>query len=241
MESGIYKILNKVTGDFYIGSACKLERRKYEHFNLLTKNKHYNKFLQRSYNKYKDFEFIILFNCEKEELLKTEQSYLDLLKPVYNLTPVAGSMLGFKFSEKTKKIKSEQAAMQIKKAKENRLTNSKLLLTIEDVVEIKKLIAFNYSGEYISKLFKVASTTISAIKTKTTWFEIPDYIVDEKDKHLIIRTNQYSRLQKMNEEQRSEIINRVLSGETHINVSKDYNITKSGVGGIMRSYRKFKK
>lgn len=242
MKSGIYQIINIENHKFYIGSACNLSRRKYEHFNLLKKNKHYNKYLQRSYNKKADaFEFKVLAFCPREYLIKLEQWFLDNLKPEYNLAPNAQSMLGFKFSEETKKIKSKQAKNQIKKAKENRNKNSKLLLTIDDVIEIKKLLAFNMSGKEISKKFKVVPTTISSIKNKVTWKEIPDYILSEEEICLRKRTNQFSRLQKINEEQRSEIINRVLSGETHSVVSKDYPITKSGVGGIMRSYKKFKK
>ena len=52
MKSGIYKILNKSNGKCYIGSSCNLNKRKYQHFNSLMKNKHYNLYLQKSFNKY---------------------------------------------------------------------------------------------------------------------------------------------------------------------------------------------
>ncbi|MCA9750522.1 MAG: GIY-YIG nuclease family protein, partial [Romboutsia sp.] len=188
MNSGIYKIVNLVTNECYIGSACKLNRREYEHFNLLTKNKHYNKYLQRAYNKYKDFKFEVLAHCPKEYLIKMEQWFLDNLKPVYNAQPTAGSNLGFKFSDKSKKIKSEQAKAQIKNAKLNRNKNSKLKLTIDDVIEIKKLIAYNISNREICKKYNVAETTISAIRTNTTWSEVPNYIVPLEEQHLI-KTN----------------------------------------------------
>ena len=45
----------------------------------------------------------------------------------------------------------------------------------------------------------------------------------------------------LTESQRLEVINRVLSGETHKKVAESYLITKSGVGGVMRSYKKFNK
>lgn len=242
MNSGIYKIINVENLKFYIGSACNLIRREYEHFNLLKQNKHYNKYLQRAYNKNpKAFKFIKLTNCPREYLIKMEQWFLDSMKPEYNLLPNAHSMLGFKFSKKTKELKSNQTKAQIIRQKQNRVTNSKLKLTIDNVADIKKMIAFNISGRKISEQFKVAVTTISAIKNKETWSEIPDYIVSDNEKHLINRTNQFSRLQKLTENQRNEVINRVLAGESHLNVSKDYQITKSGVGGIMRSYKKFGK
>ena len=67
MLSGIYKITNKVNGKFYIGSANNLKRRKWEHFCNLKHNKHCNKKLQYSYNKYskENFKFEILSNCPK--------------------------------------------------------------------------------------------------------------------------------------------------------------------------------
>ena len=43
-----------------IGSTHDLEERKYHHLNLLTKNKHYNVFLQRTYNKYSVFKIVEL-------------------------------------------------------------------------------------------------------------------------------------------------------------------------------------
>jgi len=42
MNSGIYKIANKVTGDFYIGSAVDINKRWNQHKFLLKKQKHYN-------------------------------------------------------------------------------------------------------------------------------------------------------------------------------------------------------
>jgi len=44
---------------------------------------------------------------KKEIILKREQYYLDLLLPSLNVNKIAGSMLGFKFSEKSKKLISE--------------------------------------------------------------------------------------------------------------------------------------
>lgn len=60
--SGIYVIINRSNNRFYIGESLNIVRRKKEHFNLLTANKHYNKELQSDYIKYGDssFEFKIL-------------------------------------------------------------------------------------------------------------------------------------------------------------------------------------
>ena len=66
--------------------------------------------LQRHFNKYgeTDLQFSVLVGCEKEDLLKTEQYFLDSYKPYFNNSPTAGNTLGFKFSEESKKRLSEK-------------------------------------------------------------------------------------------------------------------------------------
>lgn len=84
---GIYKIENIVTGDFYIGQSINLKKRKYQHFHELNKNKHINKFLQNSYNKYKrkNFQFSILLYSDQDNLTFYEQLLVDNLSPTFNL------------------------------------------------------------------------------------------------------------------------------------------------------------
>jgi group I intron endonuclease len=49
---GIYKIINKVTGQCYVGQSQRVKKRLKEHFRLLRGNKHTNPRLQNAYNKY---------------------------------------------------------------------------------------------------------------------------------------------------------------------------------------------
>ena len=97
--SGIYKIVNKVNGKYYVGSSRDvLKCRFYEHKRLLTKNKHFNKHLQNSWNVYgeSNFEFVLVESCNDDRfsLLKCEQKYLDIAKnyktDCYNMTFTAG-------------------------------------------------------------------------------------------------------------------------------------------------------
>jgi hypothetical protein len=53
---------------------------------------------------YYSFKLEILEYCEPNVLIKREQYYLDNLKPEYNVLKKAGSMLGFRHSESTKKL-----------------------------------------------------------------------------------------------------------------------------------------
>ena len=109
MTTGIYKILNKVNGKFYIGSAVDIENRWRRHKHDLNKNNHHNIYLQKAWNKYWNvsFEFTIIEACDKENLLIREQFWLDWAKPEYNLSPTAGNSLGVKHSEQSRKRMSE--------------------------------------------------------------------------------------------------------------------------------------
>jgi len=51
-SSGIYRIVNRINGKFYIGSAANLKGRKKNHFEKLNANVHPSKHLQASWNKY---------------------------------------------------------------------------------------------------------------------------------------------------------------------------------------------
>jgi group I intron endonuclease len=53
-----------------------------------------------------NFKLEILEYCDKNILIEKEQYYLDLLKPEYNICKIAGSNLGYRHSEKTRKAMS---------------------------------------------------------------------------------------------------------------------------------------
>jgi group I intron endonuclease len=110
--SGIYQIQSIINGKRYIGSAINLRERKNVHFCNLKKNKHHCTKLQHHYNKYgeNDLQFSILEFCPIRSLIKHEQYYIDIFHlfsnighPLeFNISPIAGSALGVKWSEETK-------------------------------------------------------------------------------------------------------------------------------------------
>lgn len=80
MKTGIYLILNTVTGTAYVGQAQNIEKRFKEHKGELRRNNHYNSRLQRSYNKYglENFTFATLEIVSNiKHLTGYENSYLD--------------------------------------------------------------------------------------------------------------------------------------------------------------------
>ena len=91
--SGIYKIVNKVNGKYYVGSSYDIGKRVIRHKRQLKLRNHFNNYLQKSYDKHGEdnFEFVVV-ECVlpiSSELFKVEQKYLDIakteLKKTYNL------------------------------------------------------------------------------------------------------------------------------------------------------------
>jgi group I intron endonuclease len=105
LNTGIYCIKNLANGNCYIGSSVNIRLRWHEHKYELKNNKHHSRHLQNAYNKYgiELFEFKILINCEVCELLTIEQQFIDSFKPKYNVLKLAGSPLGCKRTEESKR------------------------------------------------------------------------------------------------------------------------------------------
>jgi group I intron endonuclease len=76
---GIYKIVNKATGQCYVGQSQRVKKRLKEHFRLLRGNKHPNQHLQNSYNKYGANQFygdVEVVCNDLAELDMLEESFL---------------------------------------------------------------------------------------------------------------------------------------------------------------------
>lgn len=105
--SGIYQIQSKIKPErIYIGSAINIHKRWNYHNQDLRRNKHGNIKLQNHYNKYglADLVFSVLLGCDKEDLIKTEQYFIDSYNPFFNICQKAGNTQGRKHSQKTKDL-----------------------------------------------------------------------------------------------------------------------------------------
>lgn len=110
-QTGIYAIINTITGQLYIGSSNNIAERLHEHLVSRCTNEH----LQNSINKYglEYFLFVVLEFCEPPLLLVREQYFLDWLFLLaeelrYNFASCAeASFTGLKHSEETKVKMSE--------------------------------------------------------------------------------------------------------------------------------------
>lgn len=111
-QSGIYIILNRVTGKFYLGSAVDLKGRWYNHTNDLRRGVHANFHLQAAWNKYGEanFKFEVLEIVKASFwLVPREQVWINKTRcwdPEigYNLCHIAGSTQGRVCSLATKAL-----------------------------------------------------------------------------------------------------------------------------------------
>ena len=86
ITSGVYKITNTITGDFYIGSSKNVKSRWACHKCKSTWKQCPNNPMYQDFQKYgvNKFEFQILEEVDIEQLKKTEQKFIEKLKPTYN-------------------------------------------------------------------------------------------------------------------------------------------------------------
>lgn len=106
-KSGVYKFSNVITNESYVGSSSNISKRFSRYFSLNYLKDKIERYNSRIYtaileNGYNNFNIEILEYCDVNIILKREQYYIDLLKPKYNIALRAGSLLGFKHTEKTK-------------------------------------------------------------------------------------------------------------------------------------------
>ena len=131
--SGIYLILNKVTMDYYIGSAStnRIHKRFTNHLIHFIGSK----VLKNAVRKYKisEFAFLVLelfpdliTQENNRKLLDLEDFYLKSLLPNYNILTEAGSSFGYKHSELTR-IKMKTNYSQERRDKIGNLNNNKIL------------------------------------------------------------------------------------------------------------------
>jgi group I intron endonuclease len=107
--AGIYLIINLIDGSsFYVGSATtnRLYARLMKHLYYLKGNYNVSKDVKKFGRE--NFAFVVLDIIPEKitdktnlVLLSLEQRYLDLLKPIYNIVPLAGNTFGYKHTEET--------------------------------------------------------------------------------------------------------------------------------------------
>lgn len=176
-KSGIYRWVNNITKNTYVGSGIDLSNRlnRYYHKSELTKKN--NRPINQALVKYghNNFTLEILEYCPKTVLLIRENYYFDLLKPEYNILKYAYSMLGFKHSEYTiSKLKLKKLTFQQKQllslANKNKIvseeTRKKLSAAIADFRKNNPLSAKNLDNlRYLA--IKREGVAVSVLNSQT--------------------------------------------------------------------------
>ncbi|MGG0667673.1 GIY-YIG nuclease family protein [Lederbergia citrisecunda] len=159
-KHGIYYIIEEFTKRVYIGSSVDIYRRTRNHFTDLQSNLHSNEYLQRSWNKNRDrFSVgIIEIVDAKEMLLTREQHWMDFFQSAnrergFNLTPTAGSNLGFKKTEQ----QILNNVLAIRGTRES-------ILTQEEASKVKTWLNEGYSMQRIADKMAVEYDTIRSIR-----------------------------------------------------------------------------
>lgn len=149
--SGIYQIYNPVTNKRYIGSSVNIENRFKQHICKLKKGTHCNQHLQNAWNKYSDqLKFEILEYCEPEDLINTEQYYIDYYNSAdrrygYNIDKYV-SHFGHSLSFETKEKIRQKA--KGRKLSQDTIEKIKLANTGKKKLKQSKTMKDKYSNGY---------------------------------------------------------------------------------------------
>ena len=114
--SGVYEIVNTITGDCYIGSTVDLKRRKQQHFCEYCWKHEPNKPLYKDMKQYgkNSFLFKPIWLCDPEELKKYEQVAIDKYNPKYNVNDACGRLNKREYDKKRYKEKANKIRQQQK-------------------------------------------------------------------------------------------------------------------------------
>ena len=167
--SGVYLILNKITKDYYIGSAS--TNKFYARFTNHLINQTGSKIVKAAVRKYKlsNFSFLILelfpekvTKENNKKLLDIEDFYLKSLLPNYNILTEAGSSFGYKHTEitriKMKSIYNVRRGVGIDNLNKGKKFSKETIENMRKATLIRKLI--NYSFETISNMKKRSKSII---------------------------------------------------------------------------------
>ena len=188
---GIYAIKNIVNEKMYIGQSINIEMRHKRHKSLLKNNKHFNRHLQNSYNKYgkEKFEYLVLEKCNKDELsTKEEELFLKYKNSIYNKNlEVNVEYKGKKHPDEIKeKMRLAKLGLYngtnnpnygnkwtLEQKKSIPFKNSQTKLKEEDILNIKKyLLEAKLTDQEIAHKYNISRTVITRIANGTRWANI---------------------------------------------------------------------
>ena len=173
--SGVYKITNTITGDFYIGSSKNIKIRWANHKIPSTWNEHPNNPMYLDMQKFglNNFEFQVIAEVEAEQLKEKEQQFIEKLQPTYNNLNAKGRDIE-RIKESRRKANNKYRETHKDEIKEYNKKYNKTDKRIKYNKEYNNQLC-NYNGEIL---------TLTALATRFRRAGIP-HPVQEAKKYLI--------------------------------------------------------
>lgn len=163
--SAVYKIVNTVTGDFYIGSSRNVNARWSTHKSPSRWKRYLNNPLYQDMKKYgvDKFRFQILAPVRPEFLKQVEQELIEMLKPIYNDRNAKGLNIDRqketikKLHQSEKYMESQKKYFQTEKGKEVlKKSRNKYFHTEKGKKALRK-----YQKKYYSQLCEYNGETLT--------------------------------------------------------------------------------
>ena len=175
--SGVYKITNTITGDFYVGSSNDVKKRWRSHKWPSVWKKYPNKQLYQDMQKYgvDKFELQILAEVEPEKLKETEQKFIEILNPAYNQMNAKGLNI-----ERCKETKKEYQKSD--KGKESKRKASNKYKKSDKGKESNRKSCNKYNNQLC--LYNNETITLNALSMRFERRGIPHPVIEAK-KYLI--------------------------------------------------------
>jgi group I intron endonuclease len=183
--SGVYLIFNKITGDYYIGSAS--TNRFYARFSNHLLYLKGSKILKNAVKKYKisNFAFLILELFDEvvtkennKKLLDMEDFYLKSLLPNYNILTEAGSTFGYKHTELNRIKMKNNYSLERRERIGNLNKNKELSESTKEKMRSKALTREKiiYSNEALLNMKKSSKPIMLYNLDYTTFGEYPSIV-----------------------------------------------------------------
>ena len=164
----VYCITNTLNGKVYVGSTVNSKARKRQHFSDLRCGRHYNQYLQRSFNKYGEgtFEWLVLEEVDDADLPKREMFWIERLE-------ACDSAKGFNGTRETESFfRGKKHSLKSKKMMSRARQGSNHPNAALDEGKVREIFRLHRSGlnqKEISILLMVDNTTIQCVLKGKTW------------------------------------------------------------------------
>lgn len=130
-KSGVYGLINNINGNTYIGSGVDLYNRLRDYHQPWYLASRTNLVIVRAINKYgiDNFTLVVLEFTNPEQVVASEQIWIDSYNPEYNVSPTASSTLGLLHTELSKqnikeKMTGKPRSQEVRDAMSVRQTGS---------------------------------------------------------------------------------------------------------------------